>query len=75
MKILIVDSTNKRERIEVNENDYVSDLVETLKAKKGINSDIILHFNGEVLETNQKISECEIEEESVIIYMGKFRGG
>jgi hypothetical protein len=75
MKILIVDSKNRRERIDVNGSGYVKEIFETLKNKMGINIDIVLHFNGEILEENQKISELDLEEESVIVYMGTFRGG
>lgn len=75
MKILIIDSTNKREIIEVNENDDVSVLIDTLKKKKGINTDVVLHFDGEILEENNKISDYDIEENSAIIYIGNFRGG
>ena len=73
MKILIVDSKNRRERIDVNGSGYVKEIFETLKNKMGINIDIVLHFNGEILD--QKISELDLEEESVIVYMGTFRGG
>ena len=75
MKILIVDSKNRRERIDVNGSGYVKEIFETLRNKMGINIDIVLHFNGEILEENQKISELDLEEESVIVYMGTFRGG
>lgn len=51
----------------------MSALVEIAKIIKRINSEII--FFGEVIETNQKISYFEIDEESVIIYTGKFREG
>lgn len=76
MKIMIIDSTNKREMIDINENDSISKLKELIKIKKGINTDdIVLHFNGEILELNQKISDYDIENNSQIIYTGKFRGG
>jgi len=75
MKILIVDSKNKRERIDINTNGYVKDIVETLKVKMGINTDIILHYDGEILEENQRIQDLGLEEESVLVFMGKFRGG
>lgn len=75
MKILIVDSKNRRERIDVNKNGYVKDIIETLKVKMGINTDIILHYDGEILEANQKIQDLDLQEESVLVYMGKFRGG
>ena len=75
MKILIVDSKNRRERIDVNVNGYVREIFDTVKEKMGINSDIILHYDGEILEPNQKISELSLVEGAVIVYMGTFRGG
>ena len=75
MKILIADSKNRRERIEIDKNGYVRDIFEILKEKMGINIDIVLHFNGEILEKNKKISDIDLEEGSVIVYMGKFRAG
>lgn len=75
MRLLLVDSTNKREVIEINENAYVSELVEKLRRKKGINDKIILHYGGEVLEESEKISNYDFVENSHIIYMSQFRGG
>ena len=69
MKIMIIDSTNKREMIDINENDSISKLKELIKIKKGINTDdIVLHFNGEILEVNQKISDYDIENNSQIYW-------
>ena len=61
--------------IDINENDTKSKLKELIKIKKGINTDnIVLHFNEEILEINQKISDYDIENNSQIIYIGKFMG-
>lgn len=75
MKILVADSQNKREMIEINENESIENLKEKIKVKMGINTDIILHYNGEILEENQLVSDCDLEENCVIVFMGKFRGG
>ena len=75
MRLLLVDSENKREIIEINKNAYVSELVEKLRIQKGINGDIYLHFGGEILDENELISTYDIVENAQIIYMGVFRGG
>lgn len=73
--LLIIDSTNKRVSIEINENATIKELKEKLKNKKKINSEIVLHYNGEILEENQTIEYYEIENNSHIVYMGQFKGG
>ena len=75
MKILIIDSTNRRVVIEINENATIGELKGKLKEKKKINSDIILHYNGEILEENDTIADCDIENNANIVYMGQFKGG
>lgn len=75
MKVLIVDTSNEREIFEINKTDKVQILKEKIASKKGINGDITLHINGEILEENQTIEDCEIEENDTIIYLGKFSAG
>lgn len=75
MRVVIVDSTNNKEIIEINENDTIKSVVEKIKSKKGINSEIILHVNGSVLEEQDKVGDYDIEENTCIVYMGNFRGG
>lgn len=75
MRVIIVDSKNISQVIEIDENKYVRDLMDKIKEEKGINGKIILHFNAEILEENETISFYEIKENSHIIYMGEFRGG
>ena len=70
MKIVIIDSKNNKEEIEINENEYIRDIKNKLKTKKGINSDITLHYNGEILEDNEIVSSYDIENNSQIFYIG-----
>lgn len=70
-----MDTTGKREFIEVNPNDKVKVLKEILSNKKGINDEIQLHVNGDFLEDDKTIAECDIEEDSPIIFVHQFRGG
>jgi hypothetical protein len=75
MKILIVDTLNQRETFEINANDKVKVLKEKIHNKKGLNDDITLHYNGDIIEEEKTIQEYDIQENDVIIYLGKFRAG
>ena len=67
MKILIVDTSNKRETFEINEYHRVKVLKEKIHNKKGINEDITLHFNGEIIDEEKTIHDYDIQENDVII--------
>ena len=72
--IIIVDLKEEEEEVEINDNEYVRDLKDKLKDRNRVNSEnIILHYNGEMLEDNEKISSYGIENNSIIIYNGVFR--
>lgn len=75
MKVFIVDTSNKKEFININKSDYIKDIKEKIKIKKGINTDIYLHVNGIILEDNNQVNDYDIEENNCIIYTGTFRGG
>lgn len=75
MKVLIVDTSNDREIFEVNPSDKVKQLKEIIANRKGINNNISLHFNGEILEDENLISDYDVEENSNIIYLGNFEAG
>ena len=75
MKIIISDSKNIQQSIEISQSEKIGDLKEKIKIIKGINSDIILHCNGEILEEDKTVDYYEIEENNVIVYMGTFRAG
>ena len=75
MKIFVVDSKNTQIPFEINENDTVKTLKEKIKSKMGINKDIILHVNGEILEDDKQILDYDIEENSFVTYVTQFRAG
>ena len=75
MKVLIVDTSNQREIFEINENDKVQKLKELIANKKGINQDITLHYNGEILSEEETIGSYDLSENDTIIYLGKFEAG
>ena len=74
MKILITDTTNNRIQIEINENDFIRDIKKKIIEKEiqdKIGS-IILHYEGQILEEDEKVSSYDIEEYSQIIAVKKF---
>lgn len=75
MKIIISDTKNKIEIIDIELYEKISDLKEKIKIKKGINYDLILHFEGAILEDDQTVEEIGLEENNQVIYMGTFRAG
>ena len=75
MKIIIADTKNGHEPIDVNQNEKVGDLKEKIKIKKGINFEIQLHFGGDILEDSQTLDYYDIEEDNCIVYTGTFRAG
>ena len=52
IKIIVIDTTNHREIIEINKNDYIRNVIEKIKDIRGIESEIILHYNIGILDEN-----------------------
>ena len=75
MLVIILDSNNKEIPLEIKPSEKISDLIFKLRKKKGINSKIILHFNGKILKEDKEIQFYEIEEDSQIVYTGTFMAG
>lgn len=75
MRVLIMDTSGKSEYIEVNENETVKNVKDKLANKKGINSEIKLHYGGQILNDNDKISSLDIMEDDPVLYLLAFRGG
>ena len=51
IKILVSDTANNnREMVEISENDYIRNIVEKIKDISVIESKIILHYKGDILE-------------------------
>lgn len=76
MKVFIVDSKNIKIPIEVNINDTVKAMKEKIKVKMGINDNIILHLNGQIMDDDsKKLDDYDIEEDNTITYVMQFRAG
>ena len=75
MRILIMDTSGKSEYIEANENETVKNIKDKLANKKGINTEIKLHYGGQILNDNDIISSLDIMENDPVLYLLAFRGG
>ena len=75
MKIFISDSKNNIESLDIRENETIKSLKYRIINKHYITEVIQLIFNGNILEDEETISDCEIEEGDTIIYIGEFKAG
>lgn len=75
MKILIMDTSGKSEYFEVNADETVKNVKDKLANKKGINTEIKLHYGGQILNDNDTISSIDIMEDDPVLYLLAFRGG
>lgn len=75
MKVFIVDSKNKKIPIEVNLNDTIENLREKIKVKMGINENIVMHMNGQILDDSKILDDYDIDEGYIITVVIQFRAG
>ena len=75
MKIFTSDSKGVVESLDVQENETIQRLKDRIKNKFNITEDIELIFNGNILEDEETISDCEIKEGNTIMYLGEFKAG
>ena len=73
--IFIGGSYNRRNKIEIDKFSYVSDIKKIIKKKNNILQNIVILYNGIILEEDQRIDECEIENFSVLYYAREILGG
>ena len=74
MRIFVIDLSNNREMFEINENEFVKDITEKLRIRKQIKGRIILHYNGDILEENDKVSSYDIQDNDALVFLGNFKG-
>ena len=72
MRIFVIDSSNNKEMFEINENEFVKDITEKLRIRKQIKGRIILLYNGDILEENEKIYTYDIQDNDVLVFIGNF---
>ena len=73
MRIYIIDSKNKRMDLNVGKYDTIRNVMIKIKEKAEIPQEIVLHFDGEILEENKTLDDYGISENSQIIFIGEFR--
>ena len=73
MRIIVVDWENNKEEIETNENELIKDIIEKLGVKIKNKRSIILSYNGEILEKNEKVSSYDIDDNSIIFCTSIFK--
>jgi hypothetical protein len=76
MKIIVFSSNGTRIYLDVEPYDTIENCKAKIQDKVGIPpSEIVLHFNGEILEDDKTLDNYDIEENSIIIFLIKFRAG
>ena len=70
-----MDTSGKSEYFEVNADETVKNVKDKLANKKGINTEIKLHYGGQILNDNDTISSIDIMEDDPVLYLLAFRGG
>ena len=76
MKILITDSQNKTEFIYAQESWNGEKLKKAIKEKYQLqDDDMVLVFNGNIIEDDDNLVEKGITNEKTIKFLGKFSAG
>ena len=73
MRIIVMDYANNKEEIETNENELIKDIIEKLGVITKNKRSIILSYNGEILEKNEKVSSYDIDDNSIIFCISNFK--
>lgn len=75
MKVIIVDSKNNQNAINIMESDTILELKNQIKKKNKITGDIELLFNGQIIQDNDNLFDLGISDGSQINYLGVFKAG
>ena len=75
MKIQILVVNNNKFTIDIDENDYIKDLIRKITYKIRITYKFYLTFDGEFLKNDKTISYYEIEDGDTIVFHRYFPGG
>lgn len=77
MKVFVIDTKNRRKIFIIESQEKIENLKKKIREKNGINNNtnITLLYGGNILEDNETIDDCDIEEGGAITYLGEFKGG
>ena len=72
MKLYICDSKGEMLKITIEAQTTISELKEKIKELKYVKDEIILCFNGKMLENSKTIEESNLTEENILSFLGNF---
>jgi hypothetical protein len=72
MKLYICDSKGEMLKITIEAQKTISELKEKIKELKYVKDEIILCFNGKMLENSKTIEESNLTEENILSFLGNF---
>lgn len=75
MKIFVNDSKNNQFSVNLDLSDDIAKLKEKIISEKKVQGNIELIFNGMLLEDDDIVIRCGLEENSIINYIGEFPAG
>lgn len=75
MKIIVNDSKNNQFSVNLDLSDNIAKLKEKIISEKKVHGNIELIFNGMLLEDDDIVIRCGLEENSIINYIGEFPAG
>lgn len=72
MKLYICDSKGEMLKIAIEPEKKILDLKNKIKELKYVKEEIILCFNGKMLENEKTLLESELKEENILSFLGNF---
>ena len=72
MKLYICDSKGEMLKITIEAQKTISELKEKIKELKYVKDEIILCFDGKMLENEKTLLESELKEENILSFLGNF---
>lgn len=72
MKLYICDSKGEMLKITIEPQKTISELKDKIKELKYVKDEIILCFNGNMLENSKTIEESNLNEENILSFLGNF---
>jgi hypothetical protein len=75
MKIIVNDSKNNQFSVDLDLSDSIKTLKDKIKSQKNVKGNIELLFNGMLLEDDDIVIRCGLDNNSIINYIGEFPAG
>lgn len=75
MKIFVNDTKGEQFEVNLDLSQSIKQLKEIIREKKNIKGNFELLFNGMLLEDDEIVVRCGLENNSIINYIGEFPAG